>query len=335
MELRTGLRTGIGVGLAAGALALAFTFIGCTRAPDPWDDVPGSPRVVVTIAPLYSFVKGVAGERAAVICLCKDQGPHHFQFDVREATVLHKADLFFAVGLTLDNHFADKMASRSQRPDLRYVRLGNALPSYLKIISAAPIVHGDHTHPPGPDPHAWLGIDQAVNMVEQVRDELVNVDAANEAEYRKNADNYIERLKKLKADGRALLKTGKHRRIISHHDSLRYFARSFGVDVVDVIQKDPGQEAGGGQLKHLVKAWEDARAEGRPITAIAVEPQYPKNTSAKALQTEIKNKGGTIIPLIEIDPLETADAAQLEKLGADWYLTKMQQNLDVLAKGQP
>src|SRR5438105_11540302 len=101
------MRARVGVlGLAGLGLGLAVWMIGCTRATDPWESVPGQPRVVVTIAPLDNFVKAVAGEGAAVICLCKDRGPHHFQYDVREAVLLQKADCFFAVGLTLDDHFA-------------------------------------------------------------------------------------------------------------------------------------------------------------------------------------------------------------------------------------
>src|SRR4051794_19489948 len=103
------MRARVGVLLLAG-VGLALGLLGCSRATDPWDGVPGEPRVVVTIAPVYSFVKAVAGDRAAVICLCKDRGPHHFQYDVREAVLLQKADCFFAVGLTLDDHFADRMA---------------------------------------------------------------------------------------------------------------------------------------------------------------------------------------------------------------------------------
>jgi ABC-type Zn uptake system ZnuABC Zn-binding protein ZnuA len=325
------MRAWIWAGLLVGSVALVFGVLGCTRAPDPWENVPGEPRVVVTIAPLYSFVKAVGGDRPAVICLCKDRGPHHFQYDVREAVLLQKADLFFAVGLTLDDHFADKMARASQRPELRHVRLGNLLPDDLKIKLAEPIQHGDHTHE-GFDPHAWLGIDQAVNMVERVRDELVRVDAAHAEDYKQNAADYIKRLKALKEDGRARIANGKHKRIISHHDSLRYFAECFKVDMVDVIEKTPGSEPAG---RHLARLVDTCLAKtGPPITAIAVEPQYPKNTSAKTLMTEVNKKGGNLV-LIEIDPLETTDAALLEQLGAKWYETKMRENLDALAKGQP
>jgi zinc transport system substrate-binding protein len=326
------IRATVGL-LSVGALALLLGTWGCSRAPDPWEKVPGSPRVVVTIAPLYSFVRGVAGDRAAVICLCKDRGPHHFQYDVREAVVLQNADVFFAVGLTLDDSFADKMAKLGQRPELQYVRLGNSIKPKL-IALKEKVKHGDHWHE-GHDPHAWLGVDEAIAMVEVVRDTLVKADGANGADYTKNAKDYIERLKKLKEEGRARIAKGKHKRIITHHDSLRYFARCFGVEIAGVIERDPGAEPSGNHLAALVNKCVEALKEGRPITAIAVEPQYPKNTSAKTLQEEIEKKGGGTLPLIEIDPLETASGEELEKMGAGWYEKKMRQNIATLAEGQP
>ena len=62
--------------VAAAALAAVP---GCSSHPGAWDNVPGSPRVVVSIPPLYSFVKQVGGEKVAVICLCTQTGPHHYE----------------------------------------------------------------------------------------------------------------------------------------------------------------------------------------------------------------------------------------------------------------
>src|SRR3954471_21711027 len=75
---------------------------GCARMEDPWENEPGSPRVVVTLAPLYSFVRGVGGDRVAVKCLCTSTGPHDYTADFRDSHVMKQADVVFAVGLELD-----------------------------------------------------------------------------------------------------------------------------------------------------------------------------------------------------------------------------------------
>src|SRR6202035_2940504 len=69
--------------------------------------------------------------------------------------------------------------------------------------------HGEH------DPHLWLGIPEAVAMVEVIRDQLATIDKDHESEYKKNAAEYIESLTKLKADGLKKLDGKKVRRIVS------------------------------------------------------------------------------------------------------------------------
>lgn len=64
------------------------------------------------------------------------------------------------------------------------------------------------------------------------------------------------------------------------------------------------------------------------IRVIAVEPQYPRSTSAKTMLDELK-KHGIDAQFVEIDPLETCDEGLLN---ADLYETVMRANLDHLAK---
>ncbi len=67
------------------------------------------------------------------------------------------------------------------------------------------------------------------------------------------------------------------------------------------------------------------------VKYIAVEPQYPKTTSAtvlnKALEAEKQE-----VKLIEIDPLETAEPNDLD---ATWYVRKVTENLDILGGLKP
>src|SRR4051812_16984069 len=86
-----------------GCLLVGFLFLvsGCSKPDDPWGK--GSPRVVVTIAPLASFVHAVAGDRGEVKCLCTTTGPHDYRADFRDARVMKNADVVFAIGLQLDD----------------------------------------------------------------------------------------------------------------------------------------------------------------------------------------------------------------------------------------
>jgi ABC-type Zn uptake system ZnuABC Zn-binding protein ZnuA len=314
---------------------------GCTSSQPVWNNRGGPPRVVVTIPALDNFVRNVGGEHVGVVCLCTVQGPHHYQADVKDAMLLREADLFFAIGLRLDDHFADVMQRESHNPNLQYVKLGES-PQFEKLLLHREEEHEhgkeeehEHGHEHGEyDPHVWLGIPQAILLVEIIRDKLKKVDPAHEADYDKNAAKYIDKLKGLLAYGKDRLQDKKNRKIIAFHESLAYFAKSFDVDIVDVIEEVPGAEANQAHIAKLAKMCLE-----KDVRVIAVEPQYRQGSSATSLQNAVKEKGKSIA-FKEIDPLETADNKDLkedekELKSPDWYVKKMRQNLDNLAEALP
>jgi ABC-type Zn uptake system ZnuABC Zn-binding protein ZnuA len=326
------------LGLAPMAALLVLAGMsGCGRSTDPWAEETGTPRVVVTIAPLYSFVKGVTGKQAAVKCLCTTTGPHHYSADSRDAQMLEKADVVFGIGLKLDDtRLTEPLIVMSRRKDLTYVKLGEKLPEKMLRELEGDHDHdhdkdkdkGGHHHDHGKtDPHVWLGIPEVIKMVEAIRDELVKVDEAHAGEYKENAEKYILSLKRLEADGKQMLADKKNKRIVSFHDALGYFARTFSIEVADVIELGPGDEP---TAKHLAELVELCRNKEKPVAAITVEPQYPKSSSAAIVQKELKAKD-VAIELVTVDPLETADPVDLKKEGAGWYEARIRQNLKALA----
>ena len=64
-----------------------------------------------------------------------------------------------------------------------------------------------------------------------------------------------------------------------------YFARSFGAEIVDAIEL-PGREPSGKRLNQLVEI-----CKSKNVRLIAVEPQYPANTGARAVLRELQLKG--------------------------------------------
>ena len=210
---------------------------------------------------------------------------------------------------------------------LPYVKLGDKLPENLKLElkdeddHKEGDKHGDHDHGKY-DPHVWLGIDQAKAMVGLIRDELSKLDEARKGDYEKNAKAYMEVLDKLKSKHR---KEIQGKKIISFHDSLQYFSKTFGIEIAGVIELAPGGEASPAHLAKLSKLCKETG-----IRVIAVEPQYPTSSSAGILQEDLK--GDKIkIELAPVDPMETADADELKKEGANWYTKRMRQNLEELS----
>ena len=180
-----GRRTAAGLAfgtLAAFAVLSLFVILllhGCGSAEqNPWQKLPGPPRVVASFPPLACFAMNVGGDDAGVLTICAGKGPHGFEPTPEDQLKLRQADLFFVNGLGLDEHFADKMAQASNNPRLT----GKDPPGFVEVgerLLKAGLVdkmseqddhdhdahheakeadHGDEHHHGEHDPHVWLGI---------------------------------------------------------------------------------------------------------------------------------------------------------------------------------
>lgn len=308
-------------------LLVILAFSGCRRADDAWPPpANGAKRVLVSFPPLYCFAKNVAGNDADVRSLLTAQGPHEFaaHANPNELQVVRKADLIFINGLGIDD-WMFKLVTDKHRD--KVVEVAEGIPeSLLKAsVEGEERLPDEHGHHHGPhDPHVWLGPPQAKAMVDVIAAKLSQLDPKNKENYAKRAEAYKKQLDDLAAYGKAQFSGKKSRNIIATHDSLQYFADAFGLKVVGTIQPRPGIEPDAKKLTGLVKLCKDYG-----VSVIAVEPQYSEGPE-KALQNQLA-KMGVNVSLVEVDPLETAPAVDINPDPA-YYMKQMHRNIDNLAK---
>lgn len=309
--------------LCLGAILATLSMVGCSRDKSPWPpDSAGKPRVLVSFPPLYSFAKSVAGDDAAVLTLLTNQGPHGYDFQARDVLMLREANIFFVNGLDLDTAYTERMKNSCGNAKLDYVPLGSKIPKEQLIALGKEIKHGDHVHR-GYDPHVWLGIPEAIAMVGVIRDELKRVDPVHAANYDERAKTTIAELNKLRDEGTASLQ-GKHVKVVSFHGALSYFARTFGLQVVDTLQGAAERDLAPGELKNVAE-----RCANEGVQIIAIEPQFPQSRRiAEDVARQVQSLGKPAPKIISIDPLETADAKDLD---AGWYARKMRANIQQVA----
>src|SRR5215213_2287361 len=158
------MRTRLLIGLLA-----AVPLVGCADSGPTWPDKPG-PKIVATFPPIYCFVANVAGDDATVRTAMTSQGPHHFDPKQSDAALLRQADLFFLNGLGLDERAAGKLKSFSANGKLRLIELGAKVDK--KLLEEGACTHEGHDHGHAhehpTDPHVWLGLDTAEQMVNGV-----------------------------------------------------------------------------------------------------------------------------------------------------------------------
>lgn len=314
----------------AGALGgLALSVGGCARKPQSeWPERPG-PKVLTSFAPIYCFALNVAGDDATVKVLLTTEGAHHHgDPPQRQLRLAREADVLFYNGLALDDGMAGKVKSACDNPKLALFALGERIDKNALLEGECHHEQGHasgEAHDHGIDKHVWLSPKHARTMVAAIRDELKRIDPNHAAGYDERAGAYIAKLDQLEKEGMELLKDKKDRKILTHHDALQYFARDFGLDIVEFIQTE-NVEPGSDRLKKIV---EQAKKSG--VRAIAVEPQFNRNTAAGVIKNEL-DKAGIKAVFVEVDTLESANEAEVTP---DFYERRMRANLKNLADALP
>ena len=163
--------------------------------------------------------------------------------------------------------------------------------------------------------HLWLDPVRAVRMAENIAAGLVRLMPEEESVISANLQDYRSRLETLDQQLREGLEDLPRRDIVTFHEAFPYFAAAYGLHVVAVVSKEPGEVLTPAQMSVLVR--EIIRLGNPPLF---VEPQYT-DLSAQTLSRET---GSSVWSL---DPMVTGPE---ENVPFDYYETVMLQNMETL-----
>jgi zinc/manganese transport system substrate-binding protein len=287
-------------------------------------------QVITTFLPLYAHTQSITGDLADVsVLLGKETGPHNYELKPSDVQKLAKADLFIINGLGLED-WLESLLEKSANPKLLLVNTSTGVslldsPEEVELPSDPKTTH-DHDHPghvhdhnckghdDGKNPHIWLDPVIAQQQTRIILDALVKADPENAAAYRKNADTYLARLKKLDADFASTLGKLPNKNLITFHDAFPYLAKRYGLNYIGFIEEFPEKDPKPNQLAALVKAIKDNK-----VKVLFAESGY----STKLLESIAQQSGAGVASL---NTLEIGEPA------ADAYLILMRENLQALEK---
>ncbi len=259
--------------------------------------------IVTSFYPMYistiNVTKGVSG--VEVINMTKPQTGclHDYQLTPEDLKTLEKANAFVINGAGMES-FLDKIIK--QQPNLKIVEASKGI-DLLK----------DETGEE--NPHVWVSISDSILQVKNIAEQLSSLDTVNAAKYRANADEYVKKLETQKDRMHNSLDSAKNRDIITFHEAFPYFAKEFNLNIVAVIEREPGSEPSPKEMQDTIEKIKEAK-----IKALFAEPQYP----AKAAETIAQETGAKVFTL---DPAVTGEA---KPDAYDDYINVMEQNLKTL-----
>ena len=234
---------------------------------------------------------------------------HDYQLQPADMKALAAADAFLINGAGMEAFLPEITRSL---PDLPVIEASEGI-ELLEDGSAVEILEAEEEGET--NSHIWLDPLRAVRMAENLAAGLIRILPGDEAAITDNLSDYQARLEALDSQLRQGLKDLPRKDIVTFHEAFPYFAAAYGLNVVAVVNKEPGEVLTPAQLGELVR---EIRVLGNP--PLFVEPQYT-DLSAKTLSAE------TGAPVYSLDPIVTGPESDVP---LDYYETVMLRNMDTL-----
>ncbi|ANR71522.1 metal ABC transporter substrate-binding protein [Selenomonas sp. oral taxon 126] len=284
-------------------LVLSVALVGCGGADKTAEKKSAEPfRIVTSFYPMYvatiNITDGVDGVEVYNMTKPQTGCLHDYQLMTEDMKTLEKADAFVINGAGMED-FMDKVTEQQKK---------------LKVIDASrgiELIHDDE----GDNPHVWLSVTNEIAQVRNIADQLKEADPAHAEKYEKNAAAYIEKLTALKNEMHAALDNVPHKDIVTFHEAFPYFAKEFHLNIIGVVEREPGTEPTPTELQETIE-----QVNALPTKVLFTEPQY----SPAAAETIARETGAKIYTL---DPVVTGEATPAAK---DAYIDTMKKNMKVL-----
>ncbi len=226
---------------------------------------------------------------------------HNYSLTVDNMKNLSLSDIFIINGAGMES-FLD-----------RVIRERNN----LKIIDSSKdieLIEQNYNNNKSYNPHIWVSISNVIKQVENIEKGLSIYDPSHKEYYNKNRELYIEKLKKLKYEMEEGTKDIKYRNIVTFHKAFDYFAKEFNLNIVAVIENNPGTEPNAKEMAETIKIIRD-----KHVKVLFSEPQY-SSASAHAIAEETG---------LNVSILDPAVTGPMEK---NAYINIMKNNLNTLRK---
>ncbi len=260
--------------------------------------------IVTSFYPIYVLTKNVVGDipGVRVINMTEPQTGclHDYQLVPADLKTLETADAFVINGAGMED-FMDKVIK--QQPDLKIIEGAKGMELLVDE-------NGED------NPHVWVSISGAITEVRNIAEGLASSDTKNAKAYRENAEGYVKLLEAQRDKMHQQLDAFKNKKVVTFHEAFPYFAKEFGLDVVAVVEREPGTEPSAGELAELID-----NIKATNVKVLFAEPQYSK----KAAESIAKETGATVYML---DPVVTGE----KNAPADSYIKTMEKNLEVLVE---
>lgn len=256
-----------------------------------------NPLVIVSVGPHKYFVETIGGNTVEVIQVVPDSAsPHTYEPTPAQILKASKAKVWFKVGEGFEKKAIETL--QAHNPQFTVVDLRKGLPL---IPTPHHCHHGKCCSMDGADLHIWLSVRMAQIQAETIADALSALQPEQASFYKKNLQDFLEKLKALDSELTALFKDDKGRTFLVTHPAYGYFCRDYGLNQLSIEYegKEPTPQA-------MNRMLEEARRLN--LHTVFTQAQY-STKGASLIATLLKGE------MVELDPYGTDYLNNMRSIG--------------------
>lgn len=236
-------RAGRGVTVFSCAVSLVLLSAGSGSA------VAGErPKVVTTFTVLADMARNVAGDLAEVVSITKPGAEiHGYEPTPQDIVRAYDADLILWNGLNLERWFEQFLAN-----------LGD-VPSVTLSDGIEPIPIAEGAYEGLANPHAWMGLDNVLVYIANIRDALADLDPQHAEIYADHATAYAQRLRETIGPLREQVRSvpPERRWLVTCEGAFSYLAHDFGLRELYLWPINADQTGTPQQVRRVIDAIEE------------------------------------------------------------------------------
>jgi len=235
-------------------------------------------QVVTTTEGLAALAREVGGDRVRVESLSRGiQDPHFVDPNPTLAVKLRNADLLVDMGLELEVGWLPPLVNQSRNPDIqvsgsRRLIASNAVE--VMDIPSGPIDRSQGDIHPSGNPHFLSDPRRAERVAAAISAKLAQLDPAGAAYYQGRLADFDRRLDAAMVRWRSELAPVKGAKVVTHHNSLRYFLDFAGVSAAGYLEPKPGITPPPSHLADLI-----GLVKSSGVKVIVVENYYDRKAA--------------------------------------------------------
>lgn len=240
---------------------------------------PDAPLVVgVTLHPYYSWTRAVVGDAKGVevrALLPGEVDAGNYQPRPEDIDKLKSLNAIVINGLGHDDFIADMLKAS-----------GNQTVTVIRPNDGTPVianVRGGEANS-----HTFISFSNAVQQTYAIEKVLSKMRPDLAEDFRKNAEAYAQRLRKIKADAAGKLAKVAAAKVVTVHDGYSYLCQEFGIEVAGVVEPSHGLVPSAAELGAMVDLLKKEK-----IQIVFSEESFPKD-----LLEVLERDGGAKVTVI-------------------------------------